>query len=155
MVEVIEVNPSEQKKQMAQEPLDSDGESENQLQTFCELSTTLSSLTVYLWSKDNSQILADLMPNLETMFKSTDGKFKLIIRQKLTKAILAKIVIKDELMSLRIKTGLTQYAALDQKTLLLRFTLDSKYLNVSNICTYVWRTTIYRGPPTVQSLVCK
>ena len=42
------------------------------------------------------QNLADLIANLDTCFKSDDGKFKLIIRQKQTKAVLAKLSIKDD-----------------------------------------------------------
>ena len=47
------------------------------------------------------------MPELETLFKSTDGKFKLLIRHKTSGEVLAQVVIKDPEMRMKIKPGLT------------------------------------------------
>ena len=71
-----------------------------------------------------------LIQDLETLFKSIDGKFKLYLRHKKTKKVITSIIIKDEQMSIRIKPGLTQYAALDKNTLLVRFQLDGSHLNI-------------------------
>lgn len=82
-------------------------EEEGILQTFTELSTTLSTLSVYLYSTDKKKSLAEKMPELETLFKSTDGKFKLLIRHKTSGEVLAQVVIKDPEMRMKIKPGLT------------------------------------------------
>ena len=89
-------------------------------------------MSVYLWST-NSTDLQSLIADLETLFKSTDGKFKLHIRQKSTKKLLSSVIIKDEQLSLKIKPGLTQFAALDKNTLLLRFQLDGSQINLSRL----------------------
>lgn len=78
------------------------------LHSFSELSPTLGSLSVYLWTGENpGNNLADQIGNFETLFKSTDGKFKLHIRDKESKTIVASIIIKDSQMGIKIKPGLT------------------------------------------------
>ena len=83
------------------------------MQSFSELSPNIGTLSVYLWSTNSNIKLAEMISSLETLFKSDDGKFKLLIKHKQTKAIVGNVIIKDEHMSIRIKPGLTQFASLD------------------------------------------
>lgn len=90
----------------------------------------------------------------ETLFKSDDGKFKLHIRHKVSKAIVASIVIKDTQMGIKIKPSLTQYSALDPNTLLFRFMLDSSRLNIAALCRAPRRSSAYNGPKTTPTISC-
>jgi len=116
------------------------------LEFFCEYSPSLSSLMVYLWTTvagGAEATLSSQISELETLFKSTDGKFKLLVRRKVDRVVLTAIVIRDDQLSIRIKPGLTQFAALDSNTLLLRFALDSSQLDIAKLCKTVSRTSTF------------
>ena len=51
--------------------------------TFSEMSPQLSTLTVYIWKNGSAgESLASQIADIETLFKSEDGKFKLHMRHK-------------------------------------------------------------------------
>ena len=68
------------------------GKSTSNLKYFGELSTSISALTIYLHQTD----LSGSIRNLQTQFKSEDGKLKLVVKRKDDGEQLIKVKIKEE-----------------------------------------------------------
>ena len=99
--------------------------------------------------------LSGSIANLETLFKSEDGKLKLVIKKKDDGECLLKVKIKEESQqSIKIKPKQTQFTPIDKDTLAIRFALDQEFLQRTPD-PFINFNIVYNGPGLLNQLTCK
>ena len=103
----------------------------------------------------NQTDLSGSISNLQTLFKSEDGRLKLVVKKKDDGECLIKVKIKEySSQSIKIKPKETQFHPIDKDTLAIRFSLDPEFLSRMNE-PFINFNIVYNGPKAIRQLTCK